>query len=171
MSRIHMGCLLLIDKVRAKDKTYIVGVVKNWSWGIYAPRIHWVCLLWINKARAKEQTDILVSVRWKTWNQKMSCFFCVHIFFLFHFCGALLLTLFVIWRVEFKWFSPPKNIFSCRGCFWPLFFQLKCLSPCLSATQILSFDMVSATSTAVSKEKGEGGTEEWEEHERSGCRI
>jgi hypothetical protein len=31
--------------------------------------------------------------------------------------------------------------------------------------------MVSATSTAVSKEKGEGGTEEWEEHERSGCRI
>ncbi len=101
----------------------------------------------------------------------MGCFFCVHIFFLFHFCGAFFLTLFVIWRVEFKWFFSPKNIFSCRGCFWPLFFQLKCFSPCLSATQILSFDMVSATSTAVSKEKGEGGTEEWEEHERSGCRI
>ncbi len=39
-------CLLLIDKVRAKDKTYIwVSVrwkTKNKIWGIYTTRIHWV---------------------------------------------------------------------------------------------------------------------------------
>ena len=39
-------CLLLIDKARAKDKTYIWVSVRwktqNQSWGIYAPRIHWV---------------------------------------------------------------------------------------------------------------------------------
>jgi hypothetical protein len=46
LSRVRYSCLLIIDKTRATDKTYIwVSVwwkTKNWSWGIYTPRIHWV---------------------------------------------------------------------------------------------------------------------------------
>jgi len=44
----RFSCLLWIEKVRVKDKTYEWGSVrweyKSWSWGIYMPHIHWVAL-------------------------------------------------------------------------------------------------------------------------------
>jgi hypothetical protein len=62
-------CLLLIDKARSKDKTYI-WVSVWWKTKIYLLwcSIRVFCLLWINKTRATEKTYVWVSVRWKTYN-------------------------------------------------------------------------------------------------------